>query len=382
MMGYFTAPRIAFGVSAIEQLEALGARHPLVLASPTATAAPRFRHALEELAKGGGTPEVLTAGSSSLTLVGVEELAGRVRTTPDWIVAIGGGRTIDTARALWALRALPDVPLDRRSPVMELDPRTTARFTAVPTTIGAGTEVGWTSLLTDRDGRWFEVSGRELTADWVVADPTFLSETPTSRLAAGAAAATLRALEAYLSPWANPLSDAPAAGALAVLVPGLARLERHRDADLEATLQLAGLQAGMAGSNAPGGLALPLTTILAAALDRPFGRVAAAALPAVLEFTYPSVRDRLATLSGTFGSEAGTSRAAVSGRLRSALSAAGLGAPLSDAGERASSAPLPLEELVPTILRAPGVAGAPRIPTAAELGRLIECVRAGTPVDF
>ena len=382
-MGYFTTPRIAFGPSSIEQLGALGARRAVVVIGPSVAATPHAQHALEELQKAGASVERLVERTNVASLEGVEALAAKVRSfDADWIVAIGGGRTLDTAKGLWLRLTTPDVPLDRVTPLTDVRLREKTRFAAVPTTAGSGSEATWSAFLSAPDGHVVEVAARELAPDWAIVDPTFLATLSTPALAASAAGALVRAVEAFVSPWAGPLTDADSLAAIGTLVAGLGRLDRHRDGDLEAALQLAATQAGVAGANAPGGLGHAIATTVSFEFGLPYGRVTAALLPAVVEFDYPSVRDRLGPLAATFGSSAGTSRSTVSDRIRGALEAARLPRSLAEAGVPVDALEPRLPELVARIQRAPGVSSTPRIPTAEELGRLLRSVARGTPVDY
>lgn len=383
MMGYYTAPRIAHGPASIEQLGSLGARRAIVLLDEKVAPTPHARHALEELERAGASVEPVVAGAAAASTAGVDELAARVRTRDaDWLVAVGGGTTIDAAKALWARLASPELPLDRLTPLTDLSAGRRLRLAAVPTLPGSGSEASWCAYLAAPDGRVLELSSRELLPEWAIVDPTFLGTVAPSALAAGTAAALARALAAFVSTWSGPLTDAHALPAIAALLHALGRLDRHRDLELDASLLLASTQAGIAAANAPGGLGHALALTLARAFDRPYAPIAAAILPAVVEFDYPSVRDRFGPLVPAFGGSAGTSRSAVSDRLRTAIAAAKAPRSLAEAGVDPRAIEGRREELIASLRRAPGIAAGPRIPTGDELGRLIDAAARGAAVDF
>ncbi len=383
MMGYFTAPRLAYGPSAIEELSGTGITRALVIVSPSVATTPHVRHALELLERAGAVVEMIDAGPERGRVVGVERLLERARALrPDGVVAIGGGRTLDTAKGLVARLSAPELPLERLTPVSGLPGRSGLRFVALPTTAGSGSEATWSLNLTGDDGAALELTSRELLADAALVDPTFVATLPSPALAASAAGALSRSFEAFVSPWAGPLTDALSVPALASILGGLGRVDRHRDGDLDASLQLAATQAGIAAANAPGGLAHALATGLAAATGRPYGGIVAALLPAVIEFDYPSVRDRFGPLTPVFGSNAGTSRSVVSDRVRRALGAARLPKTLAEAGIPTESLPELSTPLLRRVAKAPGLSGTPRLPTLEELSRLVGAAATGAPVDF
>ncbi|HEY6237789.1 MAG TPA: iron-containing alcohol dehydrogenase, partial [Thermoplasmata archaeon] len=263
-MGYFTSPKIAFGPSAIEQLASLGARRALVLVDPALARATRPVRAEEELRKAGAAVERVDAGTADATTASVDALlAGATSFAPDWIVAIGGGRTIDTAKGLWVRYRRPELPLSAVSPLAELDLRARARFAALPTTCGSGSEATWVAYLRGDDGVGLEVASRELAPDWAIVDPTFLETLSTPRAAEAAAGAIGHAFDAFVSAWSNPFSDALALQAISTALPALGRLVRHRDAEVDAALHLSATQAGLAAANAQLGLTHALATTLA-----------------------------------------------------------------------------------------------------------------------
>ncbi|HTT26471.1 MAG TPA: iron-containing alcohol dehydrogenase, partial [Thermoplasmata archaeon] len=183
MTTYFVAPRIVAGPGAIEQLSALAAKRAVIVVDPALAAADRHRRLVEELAKTETVTEIVPGPPSEPTIDSVEALAGRVRSArPEWIVALGGGRTIDAAKAAWVRYAHPDVPLGSVTPLVDLQLRSAARFVAVPTTTGSGCDAAWTALVRTAGGDPVEVASRELVPDWSLLDPSLPESLPLSVL--------------------------------------------------------------------------------------------------------------------------------------------------------------------------------------------------------
>ena len=384
MNGIFSSPSIAWGPGAIEVLSDLGAHRALLLVDPSVAPTPRVRRVVEEVEKGGASVRTLSDIEREPTLASVERIVPELTATrPDLIVAVGGGSTIDTGKALWVRYARPDVPLESVSPLTELGLRRVARFVAVPTTCGSGSEATWSAHLTAPEGRWVEIAARELGPDWALLDPSFITTLPVAEQASTGADAIGHALEAVVSSWANPFSDALAHRALATAVPALARVRRHpEDEDLAGALQIAACQAGLAVANAQVGVGHALAHALGAEFRVPHGRLVAALLPFVAEFNYPSARDPFALLAPTFGAAAGNQRTAISERLRTVWGAAGLPRTLPEAGVPADRLAIVRDEVARRAAAAPGALSNPRVPTPEELVRLLDAATTGAAVTF
>ena len=68
---------------------------------------------------------------------------------PDWIVAIGGGSIIDGAKLIWALYENPNIDLGKlHIPFSIPKLRKKAKFVAVPTTAGTGSEASSSAIIT------------------------------------------------------------------------------------------------------------------------------------------------------------------------------------------------------------------------------------------
>ena len=121
MTGFFTGPPIAWGTGAIEQLSSLAVRQAAVVLDPALGAHPLARRVVEELAKADATVEVVPVEDPPDSVPHVEALAERLRATgPNWVVVVGGGRTIDAAKAARVRLARPELSLANLTPMVEL----------------------------------------------------------------------------------------------------------------------------------------------------------------------------------------------------------------------------------------------------------------------
>ena len=374
MTGFFTAPRIAWGPGAIEQLSGLGARRAVVVVDPTVARAGGHRRVVEELAKSGTTVEVIDDVAALDRRDELDRLAARVRGAgADWVVAVGGGRTIDAAKAARFAAEQREVAWESITPLLELPDPPRMRCAAVPTTSGSGSEATGSVDLWAPDGAPAEIAHRSLTPDWALVDPAFAEGLPAELVLDGAFESLAQALEAYLSAWANPFSDALAVDAVVTVLDRLPHALRWSDdPEARAALHYAATAAGLAASNAQRGVAHALARALMPSTGLSYGRLLGILLPHVLEFDRPSARDRIEVLSRAVGRAEERAPAPLAARLArlgetfrfpGSLGAAGIDRPRLDAARPA---------IVANALRSPAVLANPRVPAAADLERLLE----------
>lgn len=383
MIGFFQSPPVAYGPGAFEHVHALGIRRALLVLDPQVGARKLEMRLAEELGKGGTEVERLVLPKGEPSFSSVESALDAIRSAaPDWIVAVGGGSTLDAARALWVRYENPELPLPSLSPLTEVGLRRKARFLAVPSTSGSGGEAGWSLHLRDGEGRLRELSSRELIADWVLLDPALPARMPPSLTAECGVDAVAHALEALVSEWRTPFSDALAREALRRFVPGLPAVAKHpEDIELRGSLHVASFLAGGAIANAQAGLGHALAHAVGPIFALPHARAVACLLPAVVEFNFPAARELYETLAEVLGPAAVQNRASLGSRLRAFLDAVGL-----PARGGFGIDPKSFEEGLPRAVAwahgSSGIVANPRVPSPAELERILRAVHEGRPVDF
>ncbi|MCI4334780.1 MAG: iron-containing alcohol dehydrogenase [Thermoplasmata archaeon] len=382
MLGYFLAPRVALGVGAFEQLSALGSHRSWLLVDPALAELPKVRLIEEELVKEGGTVVRWLAPPGEPTPGGLEQARASITSVqPDWVVAVGGGSVLDLAKWAWLAYERPDLPLAGGGPTEELGLRQRARFVAVPTTCGSGSESTGTAYLWDGEGGGRTVSSRELVADWVVLDPELLRSLPARWVASTAADALAHGLEALLSEWANPLSSAMAREAVGTILRELPKAVRHPETEEpRLQLQVAATLAGLAVANSQLGLVHALAHALGPRLGLAHSVAVAALVPYGAEFNFGAGRDRLATLERTLGAGPLQSGHALAERLRLLWESVALPRTLGAAGVTPERLGRHREAILTDALRSPALLSNPRVPTRQELERLLDAAMTGGPV--
>ena len=98
---------------------------------------------------------------------------------PDWIIAVGGGSVLDAAKGMWILYERPDIDPASINPIETYGLRCKARFVAVPTTAGTGSEATWAIVLSDpAERRKLGLGNREAVADYAILEPGLISNLP------------------------------------------------------------------------------------------------------------------------------------------------------------------------------------------------------------
>jgi alcohol dehydrogenase class IV len=370
--GFFLSPRIAWGTGAVEQLSGLGVRRAVMLVDPAVAQRDGGRRLVEELAKCDTAVEVVTASARAPYLDEVDRLFERLRAhPPDALVALGGGRTIDAAKAVRLRLARPELLLTELPPILDLPPPDLL-LVAAPTTSGSGAEASWVADLRTPDGLPLELAHRSLIPDWALLDPALAASRPPAERTDAALEALALACEAYLSAWANPLSDALALDAAATVVHRLPHAVRWSDdPEAPAALHYAASAAGLAASNAQRGLAHALARALEVPSGLPYGRLLGVLLPAVLDFAHPSARERLERLAERVRGPEDRGDVGLGQRLRRLYPQLPFPTTLRAAGGKVDRVEAERAAIVTQALRSPAALANPRVPRAADVDALI-----------
>ena len=172
---------------------------------------------------------------------------------PDLIIAVGGGSTMDLAKAAWILYELPGYDLKAVSPLLPMGLRKKALLAAYPTTSGTGSEVTWASILTDDSVTppvKIALSSAEIVPDFAVLLPEFTVGMPPKITAGTGLDALAHAVDGYLTCYDTDISDALAIKSIELVFKFLPRAYKTPN-DMEARyrMQLAATIAGLAFGN-------------------------------------------------------------------------------------------------------------------------------------
>ena len=236
--------------------------------------------------------------SSEPTIALVEAgLAQARREQCDVVVALGGGSVVDAGKAISAL--LPnDAPVrDYLEVIGKARPlaNRAAPFIAIPTTAGTGAEVTRNAVLMAEDEQ-VKVSLRSplMLPAVAVIDPELTYSLPPSVTASTGLDALTQCIEPFVSPQANPLSDAVAREGMHRASGALLRAFRDgSDREARRDMAVASLCGGLALANAKLGAVHGFASPLCGMFPVPHGMACARLLPLITEINVRAIRARM-----------------------------------------------------------------------------------------
>jgi len=186
---------------------------------------------------------------------------------PDCVIAIGGGSTVDAAKAIAGLLPSGDSVMEYLEGVGRGQTYNgpSTPFIALPTTAGTGGETSKNAVLSKIAEDGFKKSFRheELVPKHIILDPELTLNCPPAVTAACGMDAFTQLLESFVSRNANPITDALALSGLQHIREGLLSVVQRGD-DVEARTSMlyassiSGLTLANAGLGSVHGLASPL----------------------------------------------------------------------------------------------------------------------------
>jgi alcohol dehydrogenase len=232
-----------------------------------------------------------------LVLEGVERLKNF---KPDAVLAVGGGSSIDGAKAILLSHANDCHPSSLTGVWLYARPRKRCLpFFAIPTTAGTGAEVTIAAVVTDRAAqiKWAIIDPKTVPA-MVALDPMLMVGLPPFITAPTGMDALTHAVEAYISTIAKAETDELARMATASIMRNL--IIAYTDGqNLEARerMAVAASMAGLAFTRVGVGYVHAIAHQLGGLYHVPHGLANAIVMPYVLEFSKPNCSHRLAELA-------------------------------------------------------------------------------------
>ncbi len=323
----------------------------------------------------------------------------------DCIVAVGGGSVLDAGKAMRLFHESPDVSLRELSlPFLDARKRVahypevehTVRLLALPTTAGTGSEVSPATVIS-AGGRKVTLVDYSLVPDVAIVDPTLTLTMPPSVTADTGVDALTHALEAGVSIFASPYTDAFCMQAINLIMDALPRAcENGNDLEVRTAMSNAATIAGLAFSNAFVGVNHALAHAVGARFGIPHGRANGIFLPHVLRYnasipskfmpapgysTYvaPDKYAQMGWVLGLGGKGMDERRDRLFRRVDELLDAVGMPRSLADAGVSREQFEAGLPDLVKGAFSDPSIRTNPRMPMLEELASLFTAAFEGRP---
>ena len=219
----------------------------------------------------------------------------------DCIVTIGGGSSMDTAKAIGIIINNPEFA-DVRSLEGVAPTKKHAVFTiAVPTTAGTAAEVTINYVITDVEKkRKFVCVDTNDIPDIAIVDPDMMSTMPKGLTASTGMDALTNAIEGYTTKAAWALADCLNLEAIRLISKSLRGAVNNEDDGREG-MALGQFVTGMAFSNVGLGIAHSMAHTLGAVYDTPHGVACAMMLPIVMEFNQEYTGEKFKAIAEAMG---------------------------------------------------------------------------------
>ncbi len=312
---YVTQIQFDFGASKLlaDECKRVGIGRPLVVTDKGVVAAGVAEQALHTIH--GVLPYAIfdeTPGNPTETAV-LKALTAYRAHGADGLIAVGGGSSIDLAKALAILAGHPE-PLTQYATIEGGSGKITANcapLIAMPTTAGTGSEVARGAIIILNDGRKVGFHSWSLVPKTAILDPELTLKLPAYLTAATGMDAVAHCIETFLAPAFNPPAEGIALDGLERGIKWIERAVTHgQDREARRQMMSASMQGAMAfqkGLGAVHSLSHALGSFKAKTLHH--GTLNAMVLPTVLRFNQSAetvvAQDKYARLRRAMALDAG-----------------------------------------------------------------------------
>ncbi|MCM2676949.1 iron-containing alcohol dehydrogenase [Alkalicoccobacillus plakortidis] len=220
------------------------------------------------------------------------------------LVAVGGGSSMDTAKAI-------GVEITHDGPVLDYEAAEGKKplenrippLATIPTTAGTGSEVTQWAVITDEEREYkFNTGGPLIAAHLTIIDPELHTSMPPHVTAMTGIDAIAHAVECYTMKYAQPVTDAVALLAIEYAATYIRRAYSDGD-DLEARYGMAqaAMLAGLSYGSESAGAAHAMSQSLGGMVPVAHGQCVAAMMGPVMEFNWKGAPGRFARIAQAFG---------------------------------------------------------------------------------
>ncbi|MFW9964897.1 MAG: iron-containing alcohol dehydrogenase [Candidatus Sifarchaeia archaeon] len=391
MVWWFFCPNITFGEDALNELETLQGKKAFIVTDKVINSLGLAERVCRILTERQWEAAIWDGVESDPKVSTVKAAAEAIKIFgADWIIAVGGGSVMDTAKAAWILYEKPDVELHALTPFDELGLRNKAKLVCIPTTTGTGSEATKAIVIREDDtGRKFATINPELTPDIAILDPEFVVGLPKNLTAYTGMDALTHAVESYVSVWKNDFSDGCSLQAVKMIFEWLPKsIEDLSDLEAREKMLVAACLAGMSFGNSQAALAHSLGHSMGSVLRTHHGMSVGMALPYTIEFNSINNEDtakqysELANIIGISGKKAKDTSMKFAGVIRQLMIKVGSPTSFKEAGIKKKDFNAALETMVDFAMMDTSLTMNPRNIDSEEIRKMYRYMYDGTIIDF
>ena len=221
----------------------------------------------------------------------------------DYIIAIGGGSSMDTAKAVGIIITNPEFADVRSLEGVAPTKKPCVPIIAVPTTAGTAAEVSINYVITDveKKRKFVCVDTHDIPVIAVI-DPDMMASMPKGLTAATGMDALTHAIEGYITKGAWEMTDMFHLKAIEIISKSLRGAVDNTPEGREG-MALGQYVAGMGFSNVGLGIVHSMAHSLGAVYDTPHGVANAILLPTIMEYNAPCTGDKYKYIAKAMGVE-------------------------------------------------------------------------------
>jgi lactaldehyde reductase len=219
----------------------------------------------------------------------------------DYLIAIGGGSSMDTSKAIGIIATNPEFADVRSLEGVAPTKKPCAPIIAIPTTAGTAAEVTINYVITDEEKhrKFVCVDPHDMPIIAVV-DPDMMSSMPKGLTASTGMDALTHAIEGYITKGAWELSDMFHIEAIRIISHNIESAVRNEKKGRE-EMALGQYVAGMGFSNVGLGLVHSMAHPLSAFYDTPHGVACSILLPTVMRYNAPFTGEKYREIARAMG---------------------------------------------------------------------------------
>ena len=225
MAKLFGTAELYHGLGSLEELKNIKGKKAVIVIGGSSVRKNGSLDRVENILKDSGFETAIFSGvESDPSVTTVRKGAALfMEFQPDWVIGLGGCSAIDAAKAMWALYEYPELSFEKMTEVGGIPPlRNKARFVAIPSTSGTGTEITALAVITDREkGVKYPLVSYELLPDFSIVDGELCKSMPKNVTANTGLDALTHCVEAYVSNIDDNYADAMAKGGIQLIFANL-----------------------------------------------------------------------------------------------------------------------------------------------------------------
>ena len=254
------------------------------------------------LDKEGLSYEIYSDIKANPTIQNVQNgVAAFKKSGADYIIAIGGGSSMDTSKAIGIIIANPEFEDVRSLEGLSATKKPSVPIFAIPTTAGTAAEVTINYVITDveKKRKFVCVDPHDIPVVAFV-DPVMMSSMPKGLTASTGMDALTHAIEGYTTKGANTITDMFNLKAIELIAKSLRGAVDNTPEGREG-MALGQYLTGMGFSNCGLGIVHSMAHGLGALYDTPHGVANAIILPTVMEYNKDAVGEKLRDVAKAMG---------------------------------------------------------------------------------